>query len=29
MIVLALGILVAALFIVSIATPQSGDPSNR
>jgi hypothetical protein len=28
-IVLALGILVAALFVVSITTPESGDPNNR
>jgi hypothetical protein len=28
MIVLALGILVAALFIVSITTPESGDPNS-
>jgi hypothetical protein len=27
MIVLALGILVAALFVVSITTPESGDPN--
>jgi hypothetical protein len=29
MIVLALGILVAALFVVSVTTPESGDPNNR
>jgi hypothetical protein len=28
-IVLALGILVAALFVISVTTPESGDPRNQ